>query len=100
MYSKENTLSELYKIPVEEWPKIWCSLNKWEIPDRLIHIKPPWWDEPDSKDKSDSMSEFLRPMMNEIMTKIGYKQLMREWNIERMNDDEFEEWWNTKFYNE
>lgn len=88
-----SAISELNKIPVTEWAKIWCKLNSWEIPDCLQHIKPSWWDDEPSKKKGEMMMEFLRPLMSEIKCTIGDKACNREWNRDRMTDEEHELFW-------
>jgi hypothetical protein len=89
-----STISELDKIPVTEWAKIWCKLNSWEIPDCLQHIKPSWWDDEPSKKKGEMMMNFLRPIMSKIKYTIGDKACNREWNRDKMTDEEHEIFWN------
>ena len=88
-----SAISELDKIPVTEWAKIWCKLNSWEIPDSLQHIKPSWWDDEPSKAKGEMMMGFLRPIMSKIKYTIGDKACNREWNRDRMTDEEHELFW-------
>jgi len=84
---------ELDKIPVSDWAKAWCSLNRWEIPDCLSRIKPKWWDE---KHDMNTKMEFLKPLMYKIELKIGKKACNREWNKGRMTDEEHELFWKNR----
>ena len=88
-------MKELEKISTSEWPKIWCSLNSWEFPKELQHIKPSWYDdEVYLTNNPHSRSNFIRPFMDEIEQKFTAKQLNRQWNIDRMTDEEHEAFWN------
>jgi len=89
----ENALLELYKVPVLEWDKLYCELNSWKIPEQLKKIKPDWWDDDSSREKSDKMIEFIRPLIFKIKSTIGKKACSREWNKDTMTDKEHEIFW-------
>jgi len=82
-------MSELDKIPVDEWPKIWCELNVWKIPKKMAHIKPQWFDGGSIYDKS----IFINPLMKKIEMIVGHKACNREWNRDRMTDAQHEAFW-------
>lgn len=87
-----NVIDELHKIPVENWARLWCYMNNWNIPIELNHIKPDYWEDEDSLEKTTRMCQFLSPIMDEIDRKIGHKVCLRQWNID-MTDEEFEVFW-------
>lgn len=88
-----SVIDELHKIPVENWARMWCDMNSWNIPIELNHIKPYYWEDEGSQEKTDKMIHFLSPIMNEIYRKIGHKACLRQWNKDRMTDEEFEVFW-------
>jgi hypothetical protein len=84
---------ELYKLPTDVWPRVYCDLNCWEWPKDLPQtIKPTWFK---SKGKMMFHRQFhlVRPILEEIKDRVGEKAVSRYWNRERMNDQEFELWW-------
>lgn len=87
-----SQVKELRKIPKTEWAKLWCKLNSWKIPDGIT--KPGWWDNAFPSERRQNMRmDFLRPLMKEIVDTIGEKACNREWNIDRMTDEEHEQFW-------
>ncbi len=88
-----SVIDELHKIPEENWAKMWCDMNSWEIPIELYHIKPEYWEEEGSLGNIDKKYHFLYPIMNVIKQKIGRKACLRQWNIDIMTDEEFEVFW-------
>lgn len=83
---------ELDNIPKEEWAKIWCSLNAWDIPEQLKHLTPTWW----GGKERDRKWEFMKPVMEKIVSEIGKKIINREWNRKNMTDEEHEAFWNSE----
>lgn len=66
--------------------KWWCQLNSWEWPDQIPDP------EPEEKERPNRRGT----IMDEICARIGIKACLREWNRERMSEEEFEEFWKTK----
>lgn len=94
----ETILQVLNNIPTSEWAKMWCSFNRWEFPETLNHIKPDWWDTEHghNTEMGNRKFDFLRPIMEHIEKVIGQKACNREWNRDRMTDEQHEEFWKAK----
>ena len=68
--------------------KIWCELNKWDWPKEIPYEeKPEEWNILCRRQK----------IMDKIRDRIGHKAISREWNIDRMTDEEHEEWFNRTY---
>jgi len=89
-----NTITELDKIPKSEWPEIYCSLNRWIIPNQLIHLRPNWWPYILHYDNFSDVKTFIDPLMEHIKNHIPDKVLSREWNKDTMSDEQHERWYN------
>lgn len=74
-------LSEQDEKTLASW---WSTLNRWEWPDKLLNP------EPNEYIKNGRRGE----IMSFILSKIGLKECLRDWNKDRMTDDHFETWWN------
>lgn len=71
------------------WAKIYCELNCWDFPNALIEIKPKDWDTFDLNEKL----EISRPIMKKITDTLGERWVSREWNKDRMTEEEHNRWW-------
>lgn len=91
-------ISELFKVDKSLWPKIWCTLNCWEFPEELIHVKPDWWDTVVGRDAVDKKMAVNRIIMDYIADQVGMKACNRYWNKDRMTDEEHEEFWRKNRY--
>lgn len=78
-------LSERDKIIVEH------TLNRYEFPKQLEHMKPVWWDEPRDSRKRD----YCRQIMKFIEKKVAAKKMVHYHIVEHLRHSEayFEEWW-------
>lgn len=66
----------LANLTSDEQKLVWCQLNCWEWPDRLIDDKPANW-------KNLSMDERLRfasPLMRSIEHNIAFNSILDYWN--------------------
>jgi len=92
MYTGKNKIIiELQKNARSEWPRFYCTLNCWETPEELEHLK------------IDREYGDLRPIITEAMEyieeEVGKKATSHYWNtIHRkdpnvMDEEEFEIWW-------
>jgi len=63
--------------------KWWCLLNNWGWPEEIQN----------PEDKNAPAPRRRSKLMDEIVTRIGFKACLREWNRERMTDEVFEAWW-------
>lgn len=89
----EVFLSKLDDIPTTEYAKIYCELNIFKIPESLKNIQPQWL----KCKKIDLLLTYkLFPIMEKIESVIGEKACNREWNKNRMSDEEHEHFWNLK----
>lgn len=91
-----SAILELRKIPKSEWARLWCKINSWEFPDELKNVKPKWWDDEHTKEKCERIYQFCMPIMKEISNEIGYKACNREWNRNRMTDEEHDKFWQSQ----
>ena len=83
-------IKELEKIDKIHWARIYCELNCWKMPKELIQLKPKWWKN-DNVDKR--KSDIIRPINNHIVLILGKRWVSREWNKERMTEEEHNRWW-------
>lgn len=70
------------KLTLARW---WTVLNRHEWPTCPLEYEPPYRDFPSRRSA----------IMGWIMTKIGMKECLREWNRERMDRETFEAWWDS-----
>ena len=61
----------------------WCQLNRFESPAELAF---------ENADPQDDGGERWT-VMSWIGEAVGYRELLREWNRDRMNDEEFNDFW-------
>ncbi len=69
---------DLSQFPPEQLAKFWCQLNSFEWPVELL----------DAADRAKTWD-----LMCRISAAIGDKACNREWNRDRMTDEEHERWW-------
>lgn len=72
----------------------WCEFNVFEWPSTFPLPKPKWWEDgwrPGSK-----RYRFITVANNAIAFLVGTKALLREWNADRMTEDEFETFWRNR----
>lgn len=82
-------VEKLSTYDVSCYPRMWCQLNGWEFPDELIEFKPTNWELLPILEKD----KIISPATKYIKDRISEKELLREWNKDRMTDQEFEEFW-------
>lgn len=87
--SAKLSIKELEKVDKMLWAGIWCKLNTWNFPDELNHIKPEWW----NNASSGEMQEIIRPLNSHIKSILGERWVSREWNKDRMTEEEHNKWW-------
>lgn len=92
---QQAILEELENIPIENWSNIWVQFNGWDWPNDFWFARPKCWTEMERNEGFDSkqMSEFIEPIMRKIENAIGIKKCNREWNRNRMTDEEHEKFW-------
>lgn len=61
----------------------WVKFNQWEWPEGYGE------EEPRDAPRPNRRSEYMK----QISDKIGIKACLRQWNADRMSDEEFEEFW-------
>lgn len=94
--TKIDFIPILKSIPISDWAQIWCELNSWKMPEQLHAIKPYWWKDMDLKN-TEKMSPFIRPIREYIEGTIGKKTISRQWNKDRMTDEQFEFFWDNDY---
>lgn len=82
----------LKKVDNKTLAQYWCSFNSWEFPVQLKEFQPKGW----KSFSMDVMHQYLKPVSKYIRNRVPEKELLREWNKNRMNDKQFEAWWETK----
>lgn len=90
-----NIANELDKYPQQEWLDFYRKLNTWELPDKLMYLKPKWYDDAPSREKVDKFLELFKPFMAKIKSRFSEKEINRAWNND-MTDSEFDYWWNVR----
>lgn len=65
----------------------WCILNRWEWPKEIPNPEPVL--DPIMKCSTPRRDVFMR----EIESIVGHKLCSKRWNKDRMNDEEFEDFW-------
>lgn len=65
--------------------EMWCELNRWGWPKEISN--------PELKSLEEHGNPRRATLMNDIRHKIGIEACLREWNRDRMTDDEFNAWW-------
>lgn len=73
---------------------IWCYLNRWEYPPILEKFKPRNWDLMPTQIKYEI--ESYRLAIDYIKNRVSEKELLREWNKDRMKGIDFDIWWENK----
>ena len=73
----------------KELSKIWCYLNQWKFPKFLNEYKPKNWELLPIQFKS----QYLQKPIDYIKSRVPHKDLLREWNKERLVGVEFDIWW-------
>lgn len=78
-------------IMAAQTPKVqaqwWCMLNSWKWPAEIPNEFPPV---PHEQYTPENRRSYL---MAWLESRIGHKACNREWNIDRMTDEEHENWW-------
>ena len=74
---------------VQEKASVWCDLNSSTFPEKLSHLKTVY----DGLPNHTSKHEYVWSFMSRICDQIGMKECLREWNKNRMTNEEFETWW-------
>lgn len=85
----EDFIKELKMIDTKEWPQMWCEINSWKWPKQLDHVRPLFWFERNFRYKR----PFVALINGFIEIYFTDKQLNRQWNIDRMTDEEHEVFW-------
>src|SRR6185503_2135291 len=91
--SSSAAIAAINKLNRSQWAKIWCELNAWGWPQALKEIKPSWWDQTAHADSQHRKFDFTNPIMKYIEYSIGMQACNREWNRDRMTDEEHEAFW-------
>jgi len=94
-----SIIDEIFKVPVDMWAKMWCDFNTWNFPEEIIHVKPIWWLDNNDALLLEKKSMFISMPMITIESRVGHKACLRQWNIDRMSDEEFEEFWTKNYAN-
>lgn len=89
MTSHSYACQRLGDLPRDQYAKAWCALNQGDWYEGLP--KPSNLAEMNDQERH----EVVWPIMSEIMSAIGLKECLREWNRERMTPEEFEEFWSS-----
>lgn len=79
----------LTKFDDKELAEIWCHFNSWDFSPLLEEYKPHNWHVLPREEKM----KYVSPICSFINDKVPLKELLREWNKNRMTDSEFDEWW-------
>jgi len=85
-----SDIDYLKDVDEQRLAEIWCELNRWDWPNEI----------PDPEDVGDIIKN-NHPRRNLIMDfihdEIGDKRCSREWNRDRMTDEEHEDWYHKTF---
>ena len=92
---KVDYVCELRKIEKWHWIEIHNTLNGWDWPEQLNHVKPDWWDGEDKKDLMDRKQKIIVPIHDEIEKLFTRKERLKYHHIHNMGrtEEEFEMWW-------
>jgi hypothetical protein len=82
----------LEKLDNKTLAEFWCYFNRWEYPRELDRFKPNNWDLLPTQIKY----KINKPIINYIKNRVSEKELLREWNKERMVGIDFDIWWENK----
>lgn len=94
-YSKNDEINfaikEVKKLSERDRIIIDHTLNRYEFPNQLEHIKPYWWNQPRGGRKRD----YCREIMQFIEKKVPAKKMVHYHIVEylRYSEEYFEEWW-------
>lgn len=66
-----------------EW---WCLLNRYEWPEKIPNPTP----------RDAAIPNRRGALMNEIVSRIGMKECLREWNKDSMPGEQFDEWYRNR----
>jgi len=82
----------LEKLDNKTLAEFWCYFNKWEYPPELGSFKPDNWDLLPIQTKH----KINKPIINYINSRVSEKELLREWNKDRMKGIDFDVWWENR----
>lgn len=82
----------LEKLDNKKLAEFWCYFNKWQYPPELDRFKPNNWNLLPTQIKQ----QINTPIMDYINSRVSKKELLREWNKERMPGIEFDIWWENR----
>lgn len=82
----------LEKLDNKTLAEFWCYFNKWEYPPELDSFKPYNWDLLPIQIKY----EINEPIVSYINSRVSLKELLREWNKDRLKGDDFDVWWENR----
>jgi hypothetical protein len=84
----------LGSLPTKRLAEIWCELNRWNFPFELKVLEPKDWnDMPPMGRDHNTLSEAMRF----IEAKITHKECLREWNKDRIELGNYDEWYERMF---
>lgn len=82
------TSDDLKQFTAKQLAEFWCSLNSFEWPPELGDKPAGYGDRDDDKSGI--------KIMGLIERELGIKECLREWNKDRMDNDQFEAWWGNR----
>ena len=82
----------LKKLDNNKLAEFWCYFNVWKYPPELDNFKPNNWDLLPTQIKY----KINKSIINYIKSRVPEKELLREWNKERLKGIEFDIWWENK----
>lgn len=82
-------IDKIKSLNAEILPRIYCQINSWEFPDELIEFKPLNWELLPMQLKK----PILQPAYDYLCAVVPEKERSREWNKDRMTNEEFEHFW-------
>lgn len=85
-------LNHLKQYDNKKLAEFWCYFNVYKYPPELDQFKPINWDLLPIQIKHSINKLFI----DYITNRVSEKELLREWNKERMNDIEFDIWWENR----
>lgn len=87
-----DLIEHLTKINNKKIAEFWCNFNVWKYPPELERFKPKNWDLLPKQMKF----QILKPINDYIYSRLSEKELLREWNKDRMKGVEFNIWWENR----
>jgi hypothetical protein len=95
MKTFRDVVGAFLELDIRSRARVWCALNRFEWPRELANHKPDQWEIiPESERMKTADGARLWKAANEHTT---HKECLREWNRDRMDDAQFEEWWGRTF---